>query len=264
MNKKKSMVIWLYVGIFVISSWIFFSAQSAQAENIVQSTIESRLMLGFRVGQEELKKLLPVAWLVNPAPSGPMKDANLFVVLVDPLLFQDAQGKPDVGAFNRYVVFSVPAKNTQTGETASVVIAAGVASATSNVPGPYKTNVMGTVKREQTHKGANTEIGIIDDAWEIRDTQGGLMELRIQYERALPVRTKQEQKVYSSVEPTFYRIYRSEITIDLVKSIPMGVDRVKNYRFNVAMPKVKNLFDGSEQLVGVVAYPVFLRQIFLP
>ena len=261
MNKWKRLI---FVGVLTTSLMLLFFVYSAQADNLVQSIMETRLVLGFRVGQEELKKLLPASWQVNPAPGGPMKDANLFLVLIDPLLFVDAEGKPDAAAFNRYVVFSVPAKNMQTGEIATVIITGGVASPTSNVPGPYKTNVMGTIKREQTYKGANTEIGIVDDVWEVRDTQGGSMEVRIQYERALPVRTKQEQKLYSSIEPTFYRIYRQEYAVDLVKSIPVGVDRIKNYRFNVAMPKVKNLFDGSEQLLGVVAYPVFLRQIFLP
>jgi hypothetical protein len=192
-----------------------------------------------------------------------MKGANFFVLFIDPLLFQDAQGKPDVGATNRYIVLAVPAKHTQTGEIATVVTG-GIASASSSVPGAYKTSIQGTVKREQTYKGANVEGGVIDDLWEVRDTQGGIIELRIQYDRALPLRTKQDQKVYSAVEPTFYRIYRQEMAMDLVKSIPTGVDHVKNYRFHVAMPKLKNLFDGSEQLVGVVAYPLFLRQIFLP
>jgi len=122
---------------------------------------------------------------------------------------------------------------------------------------------LGTVKREQTYKGANSEGGVVDDFWEVRDTQGGTIELHIQYERALPLRTKLDQKLYSAVEPTFYRIYKQEMAMDLVKSIPAGVDHVKNYRFNVAIPKFKNLFDGS-QLVAIAAYPMFIRQIFLP
>lgn len=264
MYTKKSKVIWLFVGILVISLWALLSVHSAQAETLVQATIETRLLLAFRVGQTELQKLLPATWQLNPAPGGPMKDANLWVLLIDPLLSQDAQGEPDVGAIQRSTVLSVPAKNTQTGEMANMVIPGGVASSMSYVPGPYKTGIQGSLKREQTHKGANMEGGSVDDFWEIRDTQGGIMEVRIQYERALPMRTKQEQRLYSSVEPTFYRIYRAEMALDLVKSVPMGIDRVKNYRFNVNMPKLKNLFDGSEQLVGVVAYPLVLRQVFLP
>lgn len=233
------------------------------AETLVQSTAETRLMVAMRVGQAELQKLVPAPWQAIPIPGGPFKEANFFIVFIDPLLFQDAQGKPDVAAINRYIVFAAPAKHMQTGEIATVVTG-GFASAISNVPGAYKTNVQATVRREQTYKGANIEGGVIDDFWEVRDTRGGIIELRIQYERGLPLRSKQDQKLYSAVEPTFYRIYRQEMASDLVKSIPVGVDRVQSYRFRVAMPELKNLFDGSEQLVGVVALPLYLRQVFLP
>ncbi len=239
-------------------------SQSVWAETFVHSTTEIRLVLALRVAHDELQKFLPATWQIAPPPGGPIKDANLFVLFIDPLLFQDPQGKPDVAATNRYTVLAVPAKHTQTGEVAILVITGGVASSLASVPGAYKTSVHGTVKREQTYKGANSEGGVVDDFWEVRDTQGGTMELRIQYERALPIRTKLDQKIYSAVEPTFYRIYRQDIAMDLVKSIPAGVDRVKNYRLSVTMPKLKNLFNGSEQLIGVTAYPMFLRQIYLP
>ena len=256
-----------YITVFFFLAMIFVGnlslAQTIWAETLVHSTTEIRLLLALHVGQEELQKSLPATWQVAPLPGGPLKGANFFVLFIDPLLFQDAQGKPDVGATNRFTVFAVPAKHTQTGEIATVVVTGGVASESSSVPGAYKTSVQGTVKREQTYKGANIEGGVVDDFWEARDTQGGLIELRIQYERALPLRTKLDQKVYSAVEPTFYRIYKQEMAMDLVKSIPANVDHVKNYRLNVTIPKLKKLFDGSE-LVGVVAYPMFLRQIFLP
>lgn len=258
---NKYIAVFFFLTIILVGSLSL--ARTVWTETLVHSTMETRLLLALRVGQEELKKSLPATWQVTPIPGGPMKDANFFIVFIDPLLFQDAQGKPDVEAINRYIVFAVPAKHTQTGEIATVVTG-GFASAISNVPGPYKTNVQATVKREQTYKGANIEGGVIDDFWEVRDTRGGIIELRIQYQRALPSRVKQDQKLYSAVEPTFYRIYRQEMASDLVKSIPAGVDRVQSYRFRVAMPELKNLFDGSEQLVGVVALPLYLRQIFLP
>jgi len=238
-------------------------AQTVWAENLVESTVETRLLLALRVGQEEIQKSLPATWQGISIPGGPMKDANFFVVFIDSFLVQDAQGKPSKGGISRGVVFAVPAKHTQTGEIATVVTG-GFTASIDNVPGAYKIYAQATLRREQTYKVANIEGGVVDDFWEVRDTQGGIIELRIQYERALPLRTKQDQKLYSAVEPTFYRIYKQEMAMDLVKSIPTGVDHVKNYRFNVAMPKLKNLFNGNEQLVAVIAYPMYVRQIFLP
>ncbi len=88
--------------------------------------------------------------------------------------------------------------------------------------------------------------------------------MRVQYQQAFPLRTKSEQKVYSAVEPSFFRIYRVETATDVLKSIPAGINRVQNYQLRVTAPELKNLFDGSEQLVGIVAFPLFVRQIFLP
>ena len=34
---------------------------------------------------------------------------------------------------------------------------------------------------------------------------------------------------------------------ELVKSIPAGIDRVKNFKFRVTIPELREMFDGSEQ-----------------
>jgi hypothetical protein len=108
------------------------------------------------------------------------------------------------------------------------------------------------------------EIGVGEDFWEVRDARGVVIELRIHYQQALPSRAKSEQKNYSAVEPSFFRIYRMDTATDIVKSIPAGIDRVQNYQFRVAVPELSKLFDGTEQLVGIAAIPLYVRQIFLP
>jgi len=225
--------------------------------------VETRLTVGLRVEQAELQKWLPAPWQVNPVPGGPFKEANLFIVFIDGLLVQDAQGKPDMGGINRYVVFVVPARHTQSGEVATVVIR-GLTANAQYVPGPYKNYVQATIRREQMHKEVKLVPGVGEDFWEVRDNRGGIIELRFKYQGALPSRAKSEQKLYSAVEPDFYRIYRQETATDTVKSIPVGIDRVQNYRFHVAVPELNKLFDGREQLVAITVHPLFLRQIFLP
>jgi hypothetical protein len=120
------------------------------------------------------------------------------------------------------------------------------------------------MRREQTHKWANLESGAGEDFWEVRDTRGGSIELRVQYQLALPLRAKLEQKIYSGAEPSFFRIYRIESATDVLKSIPAGINRVQNYQLRMAVPELSKLFDGTEQLVGISAYPLFVRQVFLP
>ena len=108
------------------------------------------------------------------------------------------------------------------------------------------------------------EIGVGEDFWEVRDARGVVIELRIQYQQALLSRAKSEQKMYSGVEPSFFRIYRLDQATDIVKSIPAGIDRVQNYQFRVSVPELKKLFDGTEKLVAVTVIPLYVRQIFLP
>ncbi len=132
------------------------------------------------------------------------------------------------------------------------------------LPGPYKNSSQCTIRREQNNKGTNLEAGVSEDFWQVRDTRGGSIDLRVQYQLGVPLRDKSEQKLYSAVEPSFFRIYRNETATDILKSIPAGINRVQSYNLRVSMPELKNLFDGGEQLVGIFAYPLYLRQIFLP
>jgi hypothetical protein len=91
-----------------------------------------------------------------------------------------------------------------------------------------------------------------------------LIDFHVGYERALPMRAKQVQKIYSGAEPTFYRIYKSDYLVDLVMSVPAKIDRSKDYHFKVSMPELATLFDGTEQVVAIALFPAYVRNVFLP
>jgi hypothetical protein len=237
--------------------------QPVWAETHVQSLALTQVVVALRVGQAELQKWVPAPWEVTSIPAGPLKGANLSLVFIDVLLLRDGQGKPDLGGINRQVVLGVSAKNTQTGELAPFTIG-GLGSNKLNVPGPYKNFVHATLRREQTYRGADTQAGEGEDFWEVRDTHGGVIELRVQYQRGLPSRAKSEMKMHSSVEPGFFRIYRIDGTTDIIRSIPAAIDRVQKYQLRVNVPELGKLFDGTEQLVGIAVSPAYLREVFLP
>ena len=90
------------------------------------------------------------------------------------------------------------------------------------------------------------------------------MELRVQDQRGTPSRVKGEAKPRSGSDPTVWRIYRFEQGVDVVKSIPAGIDRVQSYHFRVAVPELAKLFDGSEKLISITVIPWYTRQAFLP
>lgn len=247
----------------IILTGSLFLTQSVWAETLVESNVDTRVMVAMRVGQTAVQKLVQDPWKVISIPGGPLKGANFFMVFIDSFLVQDAQGKPDHGGINRRVAFAVPAKNTQSGEIVTMVTG-GFNANPENIPGPYKNFGHATIQREHSFKGANLKPGTGKDSWEVRDNRRGAIELRIQYQRALPFRAKKEQKIYSATEPSFFRIYRTDSATDMVKSIPAKINRVQDYHLSVSVPELSNIFDGSEQLVGLSVIPLYVRQVFLP
>ena len=235
---------------------------AAWAETLVETNVDTRLNLQFRVAEAALKSWVPAPWQINPAASGPGKDANLSVVLLQRLLVLGPDGKPTPGATHRTVALVVPAKNTQTDESAPVVIRVFTADP-QGVPGPYKNSVKASVRRELTLKGDGNEPGAGSEQWQMQTT-GGSIEVQIAYQRGVPSRSNAESKVYSAVEPTFFRLYRVDQGVDVVKSVPAGIDRVQSYRFRSTVTELARLFDGSEQLIAAAVIPWYVREVKLP
>jgi hypothetical protein len=234
----------------------------ADAETPVGFNLESRTVLALRVGAE-VQSWLPAPWQVNPMPPGPSKDANALLVFINPWTAQDPEGKPTATPIDRRVAFVISGKHPQTGESANFVTRV-YTSNPSGAPGPYKNSVPVTVRMEQTLKGSGLEPASGSEVWEVRDAAGGTIELRLQYQRGVAARVKAEGKPRSSVDGSFFRIYRVDQGLDVVRSLPTGVDRVQQYSLRVTIPELRKVFDGSEQLVSVSLLPWYTRQVSLP
>jgi hypothetical protein len=232
----------------------------AQAETLVEDSLFFRIYVAFSVDQKAAQAWLPAPWKAVSLPRGPFKGANLYVLLDDKFIMQDAEGKPIKGGTYCIAALIGFGKNQQTGEFAAFVTRLYWPY---DDPGYYKNHVKATVFRGATLQGTDLG-GRVSEVWKVQDSAGGIMEFLMDYERAVPKRTKREFKVRSSVEPDFFRIYRDDYAHELVKSIPAGIDRVKNYKFRVTMSELSEMFDGSEQLVGISVNPSRVRQVFLP
>jgi hypothetical protein len=230
------------IGIICVASVAFTTL--AQAETLVESSIFFRTYLAFSVGQQAAQAWLPDPWKAVSLPKGPFKGTNLYVLFQDNLIHQDGEGKPDKGGTYCLASLVVFGKNQQNG--------------------PYKNSVKATAYREATLKGSTSESGAGSEVWKVQDSAGGIMEFRMDYQRAVPKRIKREFKVRSSVEPDIFFNIQDDYTVDVVKSIPAGIDRVKNYKFRVTMTELRKMFDGSEKLVGILVNPSRVRQKFSP
>jgi hypothetical protein len=237
--------------------------ESARAETPTGSNADTRVVISLVVKPEAAQQWLTGPWQVNPVASGPSQGANTSLVFVDQHLVVDPDGKPAGSGINRILALVVPGKHSGTGETASVV-ARLFSADPSYVPSPYKNAVPGQIRRERAVRESNTEPASGRELWTVRDSAGGTVELSFDYIGALPVRSKSESKVYSAVEPAFFRIYRVEQGADVVKSVPANIDRVQNFKLTVGIQELKKTFDGSEKVVSVTMIPWYLRQVSLP
>jgi hypothetical protein len=235
----------------------------ASTQTTVGFNNENRTVLALRVSEAGLQKWVPAQWQSNPTDSGPSKGANALLVFINPWLTQDAEGKPTAVPINRRVALAIPAKNQQTGEATTLVARIYVSDAQA-LPGPYKNSVAATVRLEQTVKGTGVEPATGSELWEMRNGGGGTIELRMQYQRGVAARSKPETKPRSATDLAILRLYKVDQGVDVVRSVPTGIDRVQAYSLRVTVPELRPLFDGSEQVVSISLVPWYLRQVSQP
>jgi hypothetical protein len=246
-----------------LSAVLVLSPIRAQAESLVLSTADTRLVLAFQAPASVVQTVVPADWQPTPIPSGPSTGANVLLVFVDGIAQFDADGKPAAGGTNRFVVAAIPARNAKTG-AGGVMVVGGVAAHPDGAPGAYRNYVAAQVKQERTLRTDGSGAGSGQESWQVRDAAGGTLSLRFGYDRAMPVRAKVETRVYSAVEPAFFRIYRVEQGADVVKSAVTGTDRVRGYEFSSTLGVFAKLFDGNEKLISITSVPWYVRQVFSP
>lgn len=236
---------------------------SAQDAKHVDNAYQSRLILTFRSNPAEVQRWVPAGWQIAPPASGPSKDVNLFLIFVERLLDQDPAGKPAAAPVSRVVALAVPARNPQTGESSPLVVRT-YDSSPEGAPGFYKVGVRAAVERELILRGSDQDPGVASERWRMKDERGGTIELQAQYQRGRPSPVKPEIKPRSGLDPNVWRIYRQDYAVDMVKSVPANIDRLKSYRLQVKVPELEKLFDGNEQLLNVISVPWYMRQTFVP
>ena len=238
------------------------AARVASSETKVGTDLNVRTVVAVKVADAEAQKLLPAGWQVAPMASGPSQGANLSFVFIDELLNVDPDAKPRSNTIRRLAIV-VPAKNGTTGAAGPNVVRVLTTNA-AEVPGPYKTSAPASLRLEQSVKASDMEPATVRERWEVSDRSGGGLLLAVEYTRGVPERMKTESKVYGGPDPAFFRVYRVDQGADVLRSRPAGVDRVRKLELRVTLADLKKAFDGSEQVVNVMALPWYLREVSLP
>lgn len=250
----------------VVSTALSFAIWNgcATAEQVSESDVDTRLNLAFHAEDARLEQYLPPPWKASAFPGGPIKGANLVLVLVEKLLAQGPDGKPlAVGGTERAVAVVVPAKKVDSEELRLFVIKS-YTNDRQGLPGPYKNAALVSMRRHFELKQEAESLGTASDFWEMKDPSGATMYVRVAYQRTVPSRAKFEMRPYSAADPNFFRIYRGEQGVELLKSAPANVNRISQFEFHPGLPELEALLGKSPELVGITSNPWYIRQVSLP
>jgi hypothetical protein len=243
----------------LLTSVLLIAATSAFAqEKFVGAHVDLRTTLAYKVPGAALDKMVPDGWDVDSPTAGPANGFNLLLVFVDQLISHDSEGKPLVPS--RGVLLTVPVKKKGADFAGFMVIGGFFEAGAPGDYGVYK-NAQTTIRRA-VRTGTEGKL-TAEEIWSIKSADGGSIELHMEFFRGTPRRAMVETKGISGAKPDFFRIYRVEQAIDLVRSTTIAVDRVASFSFKVRGEGVSNLFDGTEQLIAITSIPWYSRQIYL-
>jgi len=228
-------------------------------EKLSGTNIDKRTTVAFRASDAVVGKLIPKGWISNPIAAGPLKGANVTVVLIDSYFASDADEKPRP-PFSGFVL-ALPARKLET-EIAGNLIIFGITTREQS-PGAYGVYVAGKTAIERSSKLANGEM-IIRENWQLSSDDGNELRVDLQFKRSLASRSKTDARTRSGTYPDYYRIYRVDQATEVVRSAAEEVNRAETFMYRATGPRLAEIFDGTEQLVGIISTPVYSRAVSLP
>jgi hypothetical protein len=230
----------------------------------------ARTMLAFEGNATALQRRLPSGWELMPYAGEDLRGtslngANMLVPFHEVYAVKSHDGKVVGQQQTSYVAFISQARNNATGEVAHIHWFSYTEDPTA-VPGKYKDAELANVTRSQTftkERQGETHVRETFDAV----AEGGEIHLSLAYEQGGMVMwvTADEPNLplYAAKDPSVVRVYQEDQVINVVRSIPMNVDRVSEISLNVR-GELGDVFDGTERVVAVVIQQPYMREVYVP
>lgn len=245
-----------------LTTALIATGASVSSETKVGSTIESRILLGFKVDETAITEMLPAGWTPITLGKGPAAGSNLIVALIDRHLMLDAEGKPAQPSSGPTVAFLSYARSE------GVEGVRGFVTRVYEEPpmvNPYQNSVTADIDRLAAFSDLGNGERLQSEDWAIRPQSGGQIRLELAFDVGdFRWATAGESRPYSSEEPEFFRIYRYDQLASLAMNSKMGLELNGTARFTVSDTDLGTLFGGSEALVSIVSIPTYIREISLP
>lgn len=236
-------------------------ARVVQAETLVGSNLDSRVIVGLRAPADGVQAWMPKGWTSVPFPRGPLAGANLLTVMIDRKLGMDAEGKPLSPPSRRAVAIVGLAKQDDGDAVRMYVLRIYTTAPDSD---PYGNAMRAGIARESGLTGPADGGRESTDFWRVETEDGGQLVLRLNYTTGARSWTPGERLPYSAAQPDYFRIYRFEQLVDLVMSKAVGKPINGEMTLESTVLELADIFDGTEEVVAVLDIPVYIRKVFLP
>ena len=232
------------------------------AETLMGKTVESRILLGFKVSDSAVNKMLPVGWNSLTLPKGPVSGSNLIMAFIDRYLITDAEGKPASPSSGPILALLAYARNDNVKGIRGFVIK--VYEETPLVD-PYGNSSAADIDRVAGFVDSGGAVRSQSEQWAVTPNSGGQISLSLEFKLdELKWTVDGESRPYSSVRPDFFRIYRFDQLAGLAMNRALGKSLKGEIAFHSTDPAIESLFDGNESLSAIITVPTYLREISLP
>jgi hypothetical protein len=223
-------------------------------------SVETRTLLGLAIEARSLESLLPPGWAVDEPAQGPVAGANLFIMVADRLLVQDAGGQALEGqASDRLVVLAIPAAAP---EAAGLVIVGGYSARPAAVPGFYQVFGSADIEFQRSLESHGSELS--REIWRVEGADGCHLRVGLEFTRAPPARSQSTTWAYSAVDPAIRRLYVADQGADVLQSGGRASERLRSLKVDARGGHLAHLFDGTERVLSATSLPWSMRQAFVP
>jgi hypothetical protein len=230
----------------------------------------ARTMIALEGNAVALQRRLPGGWELTPYAGEDLRGtslrgANMLVPFHEVWAVRThdgvVAGLPQVS----YIAFVSQARNKATGALGHIHWFTYTEDPAA-VPGKYGDGKLALVTRSQTFTKERR------GATRVRETfsavaEGGEVHLSLSYEQGGMVvwatAAKPNLPLYSANDPSIVRWYQEDQVLDVVRSVPLNVNRVSEITLDVR-GELGDVFDGKERVVGVVIQRPYMRQVHVP
>ena len=236
----------------------------ATAQNLVESSVETRFQLDLQVTDRALQSYLPSGWTSRVSTRGPAKDANLRAIFIDRITINGPDGSP-LGRCSNRLVYLVAPVTDPTGANVQLVIA-GLTEDPADAPGPYGVYLQATTHTMRRATSSGEGPIIVSQDWALTAETGEHLEMHISFERGGGNgRPPRDVRYYSAKDPDFFRISRQEQVLDILRNVTTTPrDRVREFSFSAGGGSYAGLFDGTERVLSWDHILWLDRSVLLP